>query len=101
PRALRAAARTGTLGSTTAGEVVGVLRSLSVEQGVTVIVVTHAEEVARHAARRVGLRDGRVVGSVAAPGVESAPAAGEAVTEVLDSYVADEPGEDPPRARRR
>ena len=101
PRVILADEPTGNLDSTTAGEVVGVLRSLSVEQGVTVIVVTHAEEVARHAARRVGLRDGRVVGSVAAPGVEPAPAAGEAVTEVLDSYVADEPGEDPPRARRR
>ena len=101
PRVILADEPTGNLDSTTAGEVVGVLRSLSVEQGVTVIVVTHAEEVARHAARRVGLRDGRVVGSVAAPAVEPAPAAGEAVTEVLDSYVADEPGEDPPRARRR
>jgi ABC-type lipoprotein export system ATPase subunit len=38
------------------------LQTLSTGQHVTVIVVTHAEEVARFAARRVRLRDGRVVG---------------------------------------
>jgi putative ABC transport system ATP-binding protein len=59
PRVILADEPTGNLDSSTAEEVVGVLRSLSTE-GVTVIVVTHAEDVARHAARRVRLRDGRV-----------------------------------------
>ena len=43
----------------------GTLRALSREHGVTVIVVTHAEEVALHAERRVRLRDGSVVEHVA------------------------------------
>jgi putative ABC transport system ATP-binding protein len=59
PRVILADEPTGNLDSTTAEEVVGVLRSLS-DDGVTVIVVTHAEDVARHAARRVRLRDGRI-----------------------------------------
>src|SRR5207253_11452357 len=53
PRVILADEPTGNLDSATADEVVAALRSLSVEQGVTVIVVTHAEDVARHAARRV------------------------------------------------
>jgi putative ABC transport system ATP-binding protein len=61
PRVILADEPTGNLDSTTAEEVVATLRSLSEEQGVTVIVVTHAEDVARHAARRIRLRDGHVV----------------------------------------
>jgi putative ABC transport system ATP-binding protein len=52
---------TGNLDSVTADEVVDVLRSLSMKQGVTVVVVTHAEDIARRVDRRVRLRDGRVV----------------------------------------
>src|SRR5436305_14121150 len=62
PRVILADEPTGNLDSTTAEEVVATLRSLSEEQGVTVIVVTHAEDVAGQAARRVRLRDGRIVG---------------------------------------
>jgi hypothetical protein len=41
---------------------VGLVIGISLaEQGVTVIVVTHAEDVARRTARRIRLRDGRVV----------------------------------------
>ena len=47
--------------STTAEEVVSTLRSLSGDQGTTVIVVTHAEDVAQHARRRIKLRDGRLM----------------------------------------
>ena len=61
PRVILADEPTGNLDSTTADEVVAVLQSLSVEQGVTVIVVTHAEDVARRAERRIRLRDGRLV----------------------------------------
>ena len=61
PRVILADEPTGNLDSATAEEVVAPLRSLSAEQRVTVIVVTHSEEVARRAAVRVRLRDGRVV----------------------------------------
>lgn len=61
PRVILADEPTGNLDSTTAEDVVGVLKSLSEDRGVTVVVVTHAQDVARHAARRVLLRDGHVV----------------------------------------
>jgi putative ABC transport system ATP-binding protein len=60
PRVILADEPTGNLDSVTADEVVDVLRGLSVKQGVTVILVTHAEEIARRVGRRVRLRDGRI-----------------------------------------
>jgi putative ABC transport system ATP-binding protein len=61
PRVILADEPTGNLDSTTAEEIVGLLRKLADEQGVTVIVVTHAQEIARHATRRIRLRDGHLV----------------------------------------
>ncbi len=61
PRAILADEPTGNLDSTTAEEVVATLRSLSEEHGVTVIVVTHAEDIAAQTQRRIRLRDGRIV----------------------------------------
>jgi putative ABC transport system ATP-binding protein len=80
PRVILADEPTGNLDSATSDEIVRTLRQLSAEQGVTVIVVTHAEEVARLAERRVRLRDGRVVGPespavVAVPGRPDVPIA--------------------------
>jgi putative ABC transport system ATP-binding protein len=60
PRVILADEPTGNLDSTTAEEIVGLLRKLADEQGVTVIVVTHAQEIARHATRRIRLRDGHL-----------------------------------------
>jgi putative ABC transport system ATP-binding protein len=60
PRVILADEPTGNLDSVTADEVVDVLRSLSLA-GVTVIIVTHAEDIARRVERRVKLRDGQVV----------------------------------------
>ena len=67
PRVILADEPTGNLDSTTADEVVDVLRKLSDEQGVTVVVVTHDEEVARNAGRRIRLRDGRVTDTWSRP----------------------------------
>lgn len=64
PRVILADEPTGNLDSTTADEVVSLLGALSADQGVTVIVVTHAEDVARRTARRIALRDGKVVTAV-------------------------------------
>ena len=69
PRVVLADEPTGNLDSATADEVVETLRSLSFERGVTVIVVTHAEEVASRTGRRIRLRDGRVVDDVATAAV--------------------------------
>jgi putative ABC transport system ATP-binding protein len=60
PRVILADEPTGNLDSATAEDVVSTLQSLSAEQGVTVVVVTHAGDVARTARRRVMLRDGRI-----------------------------------------
>jgi putative ABC transport system ATP-binding protein len=60
PRVILADEPTGNLDSATAAELVGLLRSLTAD-GVTVVVVTHAAEVAAQCDRRVRLRDGRVL----------------------------------------
>jgi putative ABC transport system ATP-binding protein len=67
PRVILADEPTGNLDSTTADEVVSVLRTLSIENGVTVIIVTHARDVAERTQHRIRLRDGLVVDSVDTP----------------------------------
>ena len=69
PRVVLADEPTGNLDSATADEVVDTLRSLCDERGVTVVVVTHAEEVASRTGRRIRLRDGRIVDDVVAAAI--------------------------------
>ncbi|WP_254509271.1 ABC transporter ATP-binding protein [Anatilimnocola floriformis] len=52
---------TGNLDSRTSREVIALFRELNEQQGITVILVTHDQHVARHARRVVVLRDGQVV----------------------------------------
>ena len=65
PRVILADEPTGNLDSTTAEEVVDALLALA-DDGVTVVVVTHAEDVARRMRRRIRLRDGVIVDDTAA-----------------------------------
>ncbi|HZU79958.1 MAG TPA: PAS domain-containing protein, partial [Acidimicrobiales bacterium] len=60
---------TGNLDSESAGDVMDLLDHLMDTQAVTVVVATHDPEVARHARRRLRLRDGRLLddGSPSAP----------------------------------
>jgi putative ABC transport system ATP-binding protein len=51
---------TGNLDSQSGAEVMAVLQELNRERGITVIVVTHDETIARHTRRIVHLYDGRV-----------------------------------------
>ena len=51
---------TGNLDSSTSEEIMALFDELS-QAGTTVILVTHEDEVAEHARRRIRLRDGRVV----------------------------------------
>jgi len=60
PKVLLADEPTGNLDSATTDEVVDVLGSLT-EDDVTVVLITHASEVAERAQRRVSLRDGKVI----------------------------------------
>src|SRR5438093_3299839 len=59
PHVLLADEPTGNLDSQTADEVVAILARLSAERDVTVILVTHADEVAQRASRRLGMRAGK------------------------------------------
>ena len=52
---------TGNLDSRTSREVIQLFQQLNEQQGITVILVTHDQEVARHARRKIVLRDGRII----------------------------------------
>jgi ABC-type lipoprotein export system ATPase subunit len=56
---------TGNLDSRTSREVIGLFRELNEQQQLTVILVTHDQDVARNARRTVVLRDGRIVADTA------------------------------------
>jgi putative ABC transport system ATP-binding protein len=60
PSVILADEPTGNLDSRTAEEVVDVLARLSADHGVTLVLVTHADEVARRAGRRVHMKDGKL-----------------------------------------
>ena len=61
PSILMADEPTGNLDSKTSREVIQLFRQLREAFGITVILVTHDQNVARHAGRVVVLRDGRIV----------------------------------------
>jgi putative ABC transport system ATP-binding protein len=61
PRVILADEPTGNLDSATADEIMSVLADLCAREGVTLVVVTHSEDVARRAARRLRMRDGRLI----------------------------------------
>ena len=61
PSILMADEPTGNLDSKTSREIIGLFRRLNEENGLTVILVTHDQHVARNAKRKIVLRDGRVV----------------------------------------
>ncbi len=60
PSLLLADEPTGNLDSATSEEIMAVLDSLNAA-GVTILLVTHEEDVAGHAFRRIELKDGRIV----------------------------------------
>jgi macrolide transport system ATP-binding/permease protein len=64
PAILLADEPTGNLDSATAAEIMDGLRALNRDEGVTLVLVTHAAEIAAYADRVVTLRDGRVASDV-------------------------------------
>ncbi len=62
PRIILADEPTGNLDSQNGGEIADFLHQLS-KKGITVIMVTHDNEIAQRAARRVRLKDGRIIES--------------------------------------
>ena len=67
PALLLADEPTGALDSTTSEGILALFESLH-QEGRTVVVVTHAPDVAARAGRRITLHDGRVVEDAVAPG---------------------------------
>ncbi len=61
PSLLLADEPTGALDSRTSVEVMKILQGLSAE-GISIILVTHEDEIAEYAERRIDFRDGRVIG---------------------------------------
>ena len=60
PPLLLADEPTGNLDTATSGEILAVLDELNRRDGVTIVLITHEQDVARHARRQVVMRDGRL-----------------------------------------
>jgi ABC-type lipoprotein export system ATPase subunit len=61
PAILMADEPTGNLDSRTSREIMDLFRRLNEKSGITVIIVTHDQAIARHTKRIVVLRDGQIV----------------------------------------
>lgn len=64
PRVIFADEPTGNLDTVTGRVVEDILFTLNREQGITLVIVTHDEELASRCQRRISLRDGRIVDSL-------------------------------------
>ncbi|HEV2273511.1 MAG TPA: ABC transporter ATP-binding protein [Acidobacteriaceae bacterium] len=83
PQILLADEPTGQLDSHTGAEIMGIFQRLNRTRAITVLVVTHAEEVARYASRTITFRDGRIVeDSLRPPGAHADAEGPFASTEV-------------------
>jgi macrolide transport system ATP-binding/permease protein len=85
PQLLLADEPTGNLDSRTTEEVLRMLQRLNREEGLTVIIVTHDESVARHAQRVIRMKDGIIVD-------EGPPALGQTASPVEAASLPPAPG---------
>jgi ABC-type lipoprotein export system ATPase subunit len=77
PPVLLADEPTGNLDSRTSEEVLAMFQELNGQEGITVIMVTHDPQVARHAQRVVHIHDGLIVQPAATGTIPAAPPAPE------------------------
>ena len=73
PRVLLADEPTGNLDTRTSREIMGLVRQLNAEEGITVVLVTHDLDIAAHAKRLVHLVDGQVARDSPLPGGAPGP----------------------------
>jgi putative ABC transport system ATP-binding protein len=73
PRVLLADEPTGNLDSASGEEILELLRTLSAQQMLTVVLITHDIAIASAAPRLLRMRDGRVLGSEALPDSDAVP----------------------------
>ena len=71
PPLLLADEPTGNLDSKNGAAILDLLGQLNQQEGCTIVMVTHSEEAARYAGRRIYLRDGRLDGTSEESGVRS------------------------------
>jgi putative ABC transport system ATP-binding protein len=83
PRLILADEPTGNLDTRTSVEVMAILQRLN-RRGITVVLVTHEDDIARHATRIVSFRDGRL----RADAPVDAPTDAEAALRALPEEVA-------------
>jgi putative ABC transport system ATP-binding protein len=62
PKLLLADEPTGNLDTRTSIEVMGIFQRLNIEQGLTIVLVTHEPDIAEYGTRIISFRDGRVRG---------------------------------------
>ncbi len=62
PKILLADEPTGNLDSVRSKEIMEILKSFNQQEGITVIMVTHEQEMARYSTRQVKFQDGRIIG---------------------------------------
>ncbi|MEW1588076.1 ABC transporter ATP-binding protein, partial [Micromonospora vinacea] len=95
PTVLLADEPTGNLDSVTGAAVLELLEQLNAESGVALVMVTHDQEVAARAHRRITMRDGVVVADSAAtahrPSADTAAAAGPSSAATADPPAHDRP----------
>jgi ABC-type lipoprotein export system ATPase subunit len=77
PRLVLADEPTGNLDSRTSEEVLEMFRQLNEQDGITIVLVTHDANVARHAGRTIRIHDGVIVdGAAGTAAEETSPGAG-------------------------
>ncbi len=79
PAILLADEPTGALDTRSSADIMAILQRLNREDGLTVVLVTHESEIARHTQRVISVRDGRIVGDTPVDDpIEARPAEGAA-----------------------
>jgi ABC-type lipoprotein export system ATPase subunit len=82
PALLFADEPTGNLDSHTSEDVLGMFEKLNQEDGITIVLVTHDTDVARHARRIIRIRDGVIEDDASAAGLEPPPEHRRALTDI-------------------